>query len=463
MIVEDLKKSILDSAFRSKLVVNNEKIINECTDEYMENERNRLSETGDCFLKKIKSLSFGVELYDIPDNWKWIKLGNIVYNWGQMTPKEPFSYIDISSIDNKNQKLSTEETIIMPESAPSRARKIVKREDIIYSTVRPYLHNTCIINKDFSYLPIASTGFAVMHCLDKIYNKYLFYYLISPFFDSYANSSENSVGIAYPAINDEKLYNSPVPVPPLEEQHRIVELIEAVFSKLDYIKPIEEELSTIKANFSIEMKKSILLYAIQGKLSKQNKTESINMEMIHSISNINPPFSIPDNWRWVGHNDLFDVVGGSQPPKSRFSTTLRDGYVQLYQTRDYGPNPQPIYVNKKDVSKFSEKNDIILARYGGSLGKVFWAAEGAYNVALAKVIIKYPKLINIKYLYYYYLADLYQSKVKNGNRSAQAGFSKEDLNDLAFPLPPIEEQQRIVDKIEQLLPLLNDIELLVNG
>ena len=64
---------------------------------------------------------------------------------------------------------------------------------------------------------------------------------------------------------------------------------------------------------------------------------------------------------------------------------------------------------------------------------------------------------------YYYLADLYQSKVKKGNRSAQAGFSKEDLNDLAFPLPPLEEQQRIVDKLEQLLPLCSDIENLVFG
>ena len=209
------------------------------------------------------------------------------------------------------------------------------------------------------------------------------------------------------------------------------------------------------------MRKSILFSAIKGDLSNQNNFEKVNENEIPVSTLKSEPFLIPDNWVWFGHNDLFEIVGGSQPPKSRFSDVCKEGYIQLYQTRDYGPNPQPIYVDKNDVSKFSKKDDIILARYGGSLGKVFWSEDGAYNVALAKVIIKYPNIINKRYLYYYYLADLYQSKVKNGNRSAQAGFSKEDLNDLPFPLPPIEEQQRIVDKIENLLPLVDDINNLV--
>ena len=164
--------------------------------------------------------------FDIPENWCWCRLGEIVYNNGQKAPDKEFSYIDIGSIDNLHQKLNDKENFVSPEQAPSRARKIVKKGDIIYATVRPYLHNMCIIDKDFEKEPIASTGFAVLACYPQINNQYLFYYLLSPSFDNYANDTENSKGVAYPAINDDKLYKGVVPLPPLAEQKRIVAAIE---------------------------------------------------------------------------------------------------------------------------------------------------------------------------------------------------------------------------------------------
>ena len=164
--------------------------------------------------------------FDIPESWCWCRLGEIVYNNGQKTPDKEFSYIDIGSIDNLHQKLNDKENFVLPEQAPSRARKIVKKGDIIYATVRPYLHNMCIIDKDFEKEPIASTGFAVLACYPQINNQYLFYYLLSPSFDNYANDTENSKGVAYPAINDDRLYKGIVPLPPLAEQKRIVAAIE---------------------------------------------------------------------------------------------------------------------------------------------------------------------------------------------------------------------------------------------
>ncbi len=164
--------------------------------------------------------------FEIPENWCWCRLGEIVYNNGQKAPDKEFSYIDIGSIDNLHQKLNDKENFVSPEQAPSRARKIVKKGDIIYATVRPYLHNMCIIDKDFEKEPIASTGFAVLACYPQINNQYLFYYLLSPSFDNYANDTENSKGVAYPAINDDKLYKGVIPLPPLAEQKRIVAAIE---------------------------------------------------------------------------------------------------------------------------------------------------------------------------------------------------------------------------------------------
>ena len=155
-----------------------------------------------------------------------------MYNRGQKKPDIEFSYIDIGSIDNMNQKLTNFKKYTNIENAPSRARRIVDVGDILYSTVRPYLHNMCIVDKVDSCDTIASTGFAAMTCHQGILNKYLFYYLLSPSFDKYANLAENSKGVAYPAINDKQLYKAVVPIPSLNEQKRIAIKIEEVFEKI---------------------------------------------------------------------------------------------------------------------------------------------------------------------------------------------------------------------------------------
>lgn len=131
----------------------------------------------------------------------------------------------------------------------------------------------------------------------------------------------------------------------------------------------------------------------------------------------------------------------------------------MYQIRDYGETPVPVYVSKNLVTKFTQRGDILLARYGASVGKVFLAEDGAYNVAMAKVTPLFSgNHISKMYLYYYYLAPLYQFLVKNNSRSAQAGFNKDDLNSLLFPLPPLAEQNRIVAKLEEILPLIDRYE-----
>ncbi len=109
------------------------------------------------------------------------------------------------------------------------------------------------------------------------------------------------------------------------------------------------------------------------------------------------------------------------------------------------------------ATKTTKKGDILLARYGGSLGKVFIAEDGAYNVAMAKVVFKYNNLIHREYAYYYYLSKLYQEKILSISRTAQAGFNSSDFEDMYFPLPPLNEQQRIVNAIHLYYNILDNI------
>ena len=81
----------------------------------------------------------------------------------------------------------------------------------------------CIINRSFTFEPIASTGFAVLTCHSNYLNEFLFMYMMSPIFDEYANRNENSRGVAYPAINDSRLSVALIPVPPVSEQQRIID------------------------------------------------------------------------------------------------------------------------------------------------------------------------------------------------------------------------------------------------
>ena len=141
---DDVKKSILQQAIQGKLVEQRpEEGTGEELYQRIQAEKKELIKAGK--LKKEKPLpeiTEGEIPFEIPENWKWVRLRELVYNRNQITPKETFSYIDIGSIDNIHQSLHDAENIIKPEEAPSRARKPVEIGDILYSTVRPYLHNS---------------------------------------------------------------------------------------------------------------------------------------------------------------------------------------------------------------------------------------------------------------------------------------------------------------------------------
>lgn len=154
--------------------------------------------------------------------------------------------------------------------------------------------------------------------------------------------------------------------------------------------------------------------------------------------------------------DVCDFQGGSQPPKDEWSFTPKDGYVRMLQIRDFTQVERviPEYIKLTNTTKICEADDILIARYGASLGKILTGLSGAYNVAIMRTIPN-TELLEKKYLYYYLKAPVFQNfLLRIGNRAAQAGFNKNDLQELLIPCVSRERQKEVVcilEKVETLI------------
>ena len=359
------------------------------------------------------------------------------------TPKGDFKYITAKNIKAHGIELNNISYVSKNIHNEIYARCNPEKGDILYIKDGATTGVVTLNNLDEQFSLLSSV--ALIKPNKYISNKYLLYYLQSPLCYDSVRGSMKGVGIT--RITLKQIEKWELPLPPLSEQERIVCQIENWLSLIDTIEKGKENISIALK----QAKSKILDLAIHGKLVPQDPTDEPAIEL---LKRINPkaettcdtphyrklPFQIPSTWAWCSHNDVLEISGGSQPAKRFFSSVPQKGYVRLYQIRDYGENPIPVYIPIEYAMKQTEEGDILLARYGGSLGKVFHAEKGAYNVAMAKVIFKDKDLINKEYAYFYYLSDLYQGRLKEISRTAQAGFNSSDFNEMYFPLPPYEDR-----------------------
>lgn len=431
--------------------------------------------------------------FEIPESWEWVRLGNLTYNHGQKKPSSEFCYIDIGSIDNQHQRLNEKETIVAPENAASRARKIVKTGDILYSTVRPYLHNMCIIDREFTKETIASTGFAVLKCCADYSNAFLFYYMMSPDFDNYANDSDNSKGVAYPAINDERLSNALIPVPPVMEQYRILNQLSKVLPIVQVYDGAYRNLENLSTTFPIQLKKSILQYAVQGKLVpqdpadepasvlleriraekeqliksgkiKRDKHESVifrrdnsyyeRVDGIERCIDDEIPFEIPDSWEWVRLGNIGEWGSGATP--SRTKSEYYNGTIPWLKTGDlndgyitYIPETITNLALTETSVRLNPIGSVLIAMYGATIGKLGILQIPATTNQACCACVPFIGVYN-KFLFYFLMSQK-TAFIKLGEGGAQPNISKEKIVATLMPLPPNSEQYRIVEKIDDIL------------
>lgn len=150
--------------------------------------------------------------------------------------------------------------------------------------------------------------------------------------------------------------------------------------------------------------------------------------------------------------EICDFQGGSQPPKEEWSFEAKDGYIRMLQIRDFtqGEKVTPEYIKISKSTKRCNAEDILIARYGASLGKILTGLAGAYNVAIMRTIPDETKLRK-RYLYYYLKSPYFQKSILNvGSRAAQAGFNKEDLSKLNIPCPDFKKQDDVVERLTKI-------------
>lgn len=143
--------------------------------------------------------------------------------------------------------------------------------------------------------------------------------------------------------------------------------------------------------------------------------------------------------------DVCSFQGGTQPPKSVWKKDLVDGYIRMLQIRDFTqPEKNNVeYIPYKKTLKTCESDDILIGRYGASVGKICTGLSGAYNVALIKTIPDKNKISRV-YLLHLLKGNSFQNFILNvGSRAAQAGFNKDDLEGFTFSLPPLDQQKNI--------------------
>ena len=168
--------------------------------------------------------------------------------------------------------------------------------------------------------------------------------------------------------------------------------------------------------------------------------------------------NIPDEWEFSELKNVINLVGGNQPPKSKFLYEASDNTIRLIQIRDYKSDQHKVFIQKSDAKRFVNKTDVMIGRYGPPIFQILRGLEGAYNVALMKaepVLGSYDK----DFLYYYLSnQDIYNYVNSASDRTAgQSGVNKEHLEKYPVPVVPLAEQQEIVRQLDVMLAQVEQI------
>ncbi|MCO8191831.1 restriction endonuclease subunit S [Streptococcus suis] len=428
--------------------------------------------------------------YEIPDSWEWVRLRNLGIITSGGTPKssEPSYYggdiIWITPADlgkqQKNKLFSTSSKTITELGLQKSSAQLISKHSIVYSSRAPIGHIN-IVNDDFTTNQGCKSVTPLLANLD-----FLYWLLQFRTKDIILRSS----GTTFKEISASGFGETLLPLPPLAEQKRIVAQIERSLEQVEVYAENYHKLQELDRAFPDKLKKSILQYAMQGKLVAQNpndepveillekiraekqklfeegklkKKDLTEMVVIKGDDNSHyqdVPYDIPESWKWVRLNNILDVRDGTHnTPKY-----VNEG-VPLLTSKNLvngkivkEPSKLISIEDSLEINKRSkvDKNDILLAMIG-TVGNPVLVPELDYEFSVKNVaILKHITELNMKFTYYfiqYHSIEL--KKISSG--AVQNFVSLKTLRQILFPLPPLAEQRRIVSKISKIFSVIETL------
>ena len=323
-------------------------------------------------------------------------------------------------------------------------------------------------------------GIVPLYFGDDVDKLFIYYQLQAPFVQE--TIEENTMGSALKQINIKDLRTLKLLVPPLAEQHRIVAKIEELLPKVEEYGKAQEALDKLNEELPERLKKSVLQEAITGRLVPQDPNDepaSVLLQRIRAekerlvkegklkkkdleetpISEDEIPFEIPESWEWVRLADLFEHSSGKQLRTSDTEGTLHE-YIttsNLYWGRFELSKLKSMYYKDSEIEKCTAKKGDLLVCEGGDIGRsAIWSYD--YDVCLQNHVHRLRPYDNRYTIFVFYVMWYYKSAGFIGGKGIGIqGLSASSLKSIAFPLPPLAEQKRIVAKIEELFAVLDSI------
>lgn len=486
MTPEQLKASILQYAIQGKLV---EQRPEEGTGEelYQQMQTDKQTLIKEKKIKKEKPLPDIIDdeiPFDVPESWKWVKVGNVgSWSSGATPSRTNPAYYGGSIPWLKTGDLNDGFIQEVPEYITDLALEKTSLRLNPIGSVLMAMYGATIGKLGILEIPV-TTNQACCACIPYagMNNKYLFYYLMS-MRQSYIGMAE---GGAQPNISKEKIVNSLIPLPPAEEQRRIVAKIEELLPYVDRYAAAYEKLEQFNVKFPEDMKKSILQYAIQGKLVDQRSEEGTGEELYRQIQEEKKrlikegtikkekplaeiaegeiPFDIPESWKWVR---LLDVVeekpaNGFSPKGVDYQTAVKNltltattsGYFKAdaFKYVDIQLDPDSKYWLKKDDLLIQRSNSRELV--GTSC--IYTGDDDTFIYPDLMMKLRVMNGVDVKYVDYVLKSPLtrnYFSKNASGTSESMPKINQGIVSATLIPLPPLAEQKRIVAKLEEILPL----------
>ena len=469
MNTKALRQKILDLAIHGKLVPQDPN--DEPASVLLERiraEKERLVKEGKIKRpKKTKATSDKPHYpYELPEGWVWTTLGEIS-NYGTTIN------IQVDDIDKNEWILELEDieketaNIIQRLSASERSVKGTRHKfsagSILYSKLRTYL-NKVLVAPSEGY---CTTEIMPFDTYGIISNEYICHVLRSPFFLDY--TLQCGYGVKMPRLSTTDACNGMIPLPPLNEQIRIVEAIKYWFVLIDIIESGKENLQeTIK-----QAKSKILDLAIHGKLVPQDPTDEPAGKL---LKRINPKAEItsdnghyqklPNGWSITELCNISTILNGYAFKSSEYVSSNGIRIIRIANVQDgYIEDKLPQYYPKSkssDIGHFlMEYNDLLMS-LTGNVGRVGILPNSLLPAALNQrvaCIRENRSIVNKYYLFYLFQSNKFCSEcIKSAKGVAQLNISTEWLKSYTILLPPLAEQKRIVAKIEEIFAQLDAIE-----